>query len=141
MKGKIHQQQKKPRGARTTIPGNDGGKGGERWWRFTGGRCTTETVWGNSVFIHWTNYLWEWVRGISQHPLVLSFSPCLSFSANNSGKNNNKKKNPHMRGTITVWKHIKIGLKNQASLTSLISGMSLYSEIKYSNRSIVYILC
>lgn len=100
------------------------------------GRCTTETVWGNSIFIHWTNYLWEWVRGISQHPLSLSFSPCLSFSANNSGKKTKK----NMRGIISVWKHIKIGIKNEASLTFLISGMSVYSEIKNSNRSFLYIL-
>lgn len=72
----IHQQEK-PKGARTTIPGSDGGKGGERCWRFTVGRCTTETVWGNCIFIHWTNYLWEWVRGISQHPLsVRGFLLC-----------------------------------------------------------------
>lgn len=79
----------KKKGARTTIPGSDGGKGEERWWRFTVGRCTTETVWGNRIFIHWTNYLREQVRGTSQHPLALSFSPCLSFSVNN---NNGEKK-------------------------------------------------
>lgn len=45
-----------------------------------------------------------------------------------------------MRGIISVWKHIKIGIKNEASLTFLISGMSVYSEIKNSNRSFLYIL-
>jgi len=40
----------KQKGATTTIPGSDGGKGEERWWR-----CPTATVWGNVMFIHWTN--------------------------------------------------------------------------------------
>lgn len=60
------------KGARTTIPGSDGGKGEERWWRFTVGRCTTEGDWGDSISIHWANYLRERVRGISQHPFALS---------------------------------------------------------------------
>lgn len=39
------------KGATTTIPEGDGGKGKDRWWR-----CTTDGVWGNNIFIHRTNY-------------------------------------------------------------------------------------
>lgn len=46
------------------------------------GRCTTERVRGNRVFIHWTNYLREQIRGVSQHPLALSLASRPAFSVN-----------------------------------------------------------
>lgn len=77
---------KKAKCARTTIPGSDGGKDRDRWWRWTVGRCATEMVLGNGDFIHWTNYLGGWVWGTSQHPLSMFFSSCLSFSVNRKRK-------------------------------------------------------
>lgn len=44
------------------VPGGDGGKG-------RGGRCTTQIDRGRDIFFHWTNYLWERIRGVSQHQL------------------------------------------------------------------------
>lgn len=87
------------------------------------GRCTTEMVWGNSILIHWTNYLWEWVRGISQHPLSLLF---LLFCASLQITVRGKIKIINMQGIVLVWKDVEICLKNE----TYFSEMPVYSEIQ-----------
>lgn len=49
-------------GASGGVPGSDGGEG-------KGRRCTTQIDRGRDIFFHWTNYLWERIRGFSQRHL------------------------------------------------------------------------